>query len=81
MKTKIIKQSLSSAVLYVQKLCIKGGTGCFESPVAPPSCPSFDAPTAEYIHDCVRMYIQSWILPRLSECLLELDKSAKKLPL
>lgn len=74
MKKKKIESSLNGAYVYINKLATSGRTGCFDSPVVPSSCPTFDEKTAEYIRDAVRLYIISYITPAIEDCLEELSK-------
>lgn len=36
---------------------------CFQKPIAPSDCPTFDEETANY----VREILKSWVLPKLDE--------------
>lgn len=78
MKTKLIEQLISKALIHSQNLCIKDHTSCFSSPTVLTDCPTFDEQTAEYIQDRIRLYVDSWIFPCLSECLTEISRSSSK---
>ena len=47
---------------------------CFQKPIVPGNCPTFDEETANYVRERLELYLKMWVLPNLNEVLNELSK-------
>lgn len=75
MKKIYAKKSLMEIIDRLQRLIAEDGTGCFREPIVPSDCPTFDKQTAAYIRDKrLRLYLQTWVLPKLNDVLNELNR-------
>lgn len=37
-------------------------------------CPTFDKATAEYVHKRIKLYLDSWVIPKIEDAIKELSK-------
>lgn len=47
---------------------------CFQKPIVPGNCPTFDDGTANYVRERLELYLKTWVLPKLDKVLSELSK-------
>ena len=47
---------------------------CFQKPIVPGNCPTFDEETANYVRERLELHLKTWVLPNLNEVLNELSK-------
>lgn len=64
MKKKYAKNQLQEAITKVNNR-----VGCFQEPIIPSDCPTFDEATANYVRERLGLYLKSWVLPELDEVL------------
>lgn len=73
MKKKYAQDQLQEAIKSINNVCANN-VGCFQEPIMPSDCPTFDEATANYIQKRLDLYLQSWVLPKLDRVLNELSK-------
>jgi len=71
MKKKYAKNQLQEAITKVNNI-VDNRVGCFQEPIIPSDCPTFDEETANYVRERLELYLKSWVLPKLEEVLNEL---------
>jgi len=77
MRRKHAKQLLEESLENLNKLITKDGTGCFMQPIGPSSDypASWTQETADYIRDeRIKLYVTSWIIPKIEKVIAELSK-------
>lgn len=67
------KKQLQEVIANVNKI-VENSTVCFQKPIIPGNCPTFDEGTANYVRKELELYLKSWVLPKLDEVLNELSK-------
>lgn len=67
------KNQLQEAIEKLNNI-IENKTGVFQKPIIPGDCPTFDEGTANYVRERLKLYLGSWVLPKLDEVLNELSK-------
>lgn len=70
MKKKYAKEQLQEAITKVSNNKVV----CFQKPIVPGNCPTFDEETANYVRERLELYLKTWVLPNLNEVLNELSK-------
>jgi hypothetical protein len=73
MKKVQAKNQLQEAIEKLNNI-IENKTGVFQKPIIPGDCPTFDEGTANYVRERLKLYLGSWVLPKLDEVLNELSK-------
>ena len=73
MRKKYAKKQLQEVIANVNKIA-ENSTACFQKPIIPGNCPTFDEGTANYVRKELELYLKSWVLPKLDEVLNELSK-------
>jgi len=74
MKKQQTKRSLTEVLDNLQKLSTGKGTSCYKAPIVPSDCPSYTDETADYIRENIKLYVQTWIVPRIEKAIAELSK-------
>lgn len=75
MKKIKTKQQLEDALDYIKRLVTGERTSVYDEPIVPSNCPTFDKATADYIrNERMRLYLGSWVIPRIEEAIKELSK-------
>lgn len=70
MKKVQAKNQLQEAIEKLNNI-IENKTGVFQKPIIPGDCPTFDEGTANYVRERLKLYLGSWVLPKLDEVLNE----------
>lgn len=70
MKKVQAKNQLQEAIKKLNNI-IENKTGVFQKPIIPGDCPTFDEGTANYVRERLKLYLGSWVLPKLDEVLNE----------
>lgn len=52
---------------YAKNNIVDNRVGCFQEPIIPSDCPTFDEATANYVRERLGLYLKSWVLPKLDE--------------
>lgn len=73
MKKVQAKNQLQEAIEKLNNI-IENKTGVFQKPIIPGDCPTFDEGTVNYVRERLKLYLGSWVLPKLDEVLNELSK-------
>ena len=73
MRKKYAKKQLQEVIANVNKI-VENRTVCFQKPIIPGNCPTFDEGTANYVRERLELYLKTWVLPNLNEVLNELSK-------
>nr|DAQ91908.1 MAG TPA: hypothetical protein [Caudoviricetes sp.] len=69
MRKKYAKKQLQEVIANVNKIA-ENSTVCFQKPIIPGNCPTFDEGIANYVRKEPELYLKSWIIrKRLSRCL------------
>lgn len=63
MKKKYAKEQLQEVITRVNNIMPNDKVVCFQKPIVPSDCPTFDEGTSNY----VRERLKSWVLPKLDE--------------
>lgn len=71
MKKKYAIDQLQEAIIKVNNI-VDNRVGCFQEPIIPSDCPTFDEETANYVRERLELYLKTWVLPNLNEVLNEL---------
>ena len=66
MKKKYAKEQLQEAITRVNNI-VENSIGSFQKPIIPGDCPTFDEGTANYVRERLKLYLGSWVLPKLDE--------------
>lgn len=66
MKKKYAIDQLQEAITKVNNI-VDNRVGCFQEPIIPRECPTFDEETANYIRERLELYLKSWVLPKLNK--------------
>lgn len=66
MKKVQAKNQLQEAIEKLNNI-IENKTGVFQKPIIPGDCPTFDEGTANYVRKRLKLYLGSWVLPKLDE--------------
>lgn len=66
MKKVQAKNQLQEAIEKLNNI-IENKTGVFQKPIIPGDCPTFDEGTANYVRERLKLYLRSWVLPKLDE--------------
>jgi hypothetical protein len=66
MKKVQAKNQLQEAIEKLNNI-IENKTGVFQKPIIPGDCPTFDEGTANYVRERLKLYLGSWVLPKLDE--------------
>lgn len=74
MKKKYAKEQLQEAITKVSNVMNNNKVVCFQKPIVPGDCPTFDEETANYVREILELYLKTWVLPNLNEVLNELSK-------
>lgn len=74
MKKKYAKEQLQEAITKVSNVMNNNKVVCFQKPIVPGDCPTFDEETANYVRERLELYLKTWVLPKLDEVLNELSK-------
>jgi hypothetical protein len=74
MKKKYAKEQLQEAITKVSNVMNNNKVVCFQKPIVPGNCPTFDEETANYVRERLELYLKTWVLPNLNEVLNELSK-------
>ena len=74
MKKKYAKEQLQEAITKVSNVMNNNKVVCFQRPIVPGNCPTFDEETANYVRERLELYLKTWVLPNLNEVLNELSK-------
>lgn len=74
MKKKYAKEQLQEAITKVSNVMNNNKVVCFQKPIVPGDCPTFDEETANYVRERLELYLKTWVLPNLNEVLNELSK-------
>lgn len=74
MKKKYAKEQLQEAITKVSNVMNNNKVVCFQKPIVPGNCPTFDEETANYVRERLKLYLKTWVLPNLNEVLNELSK-------
>lgn len=74
MKKKYAKEQLQEAITKVSNVMNNNKVVCFQKPIVPGDCPTFDEETANYVRERLEVYLKTWVLPNLNEVLNELSK-------
>lgn len=74
MKKKYAKEQLQEAITKVSNVMNNNKVVCFQKPIVPSNCPTFDEETANYVRERLELYLKTWVLPNLNEMLNELSK-------
>lgn len=74
MKKKYAKEQLQEAITKVSNVMNNNKVVCFQKPILPGDCPTFDEETANYVRERLELYLKTWVLPNLNEVLNELSK-------
>lgn len=74
MKKKYAKEQLQEAITKVSNVMNNNKVVCFQKPIVPGNCPTFDEETANYVRERLELYLKTWVLPKLDEVLNELSK-------
>ena len=74
MKKKYAKEQLQEAITKVSNVKNNNKVVCFQKPIVPGNCPTFDEETANYVRERLELYLKTWVLPNLNEVLNELSK-------
>lgn len=74
MRKKYAKEQLQEAITKVSNVMNNNKVVCFQKPIVPGNCPTFDEGTANYVRKELELYLKSWVLPKLDEVLNELSK-------
>lgn len=74
MRKKYAKKQLQEAITKVSNVMNNNKVVCFQKPIVPGDCPTFDEETANYVRERLELYLKSWVLPKLDEVLNELSK-------
>ena len=74
MKKKYAKEQLQEAITKVSNVMNNNKVVCFQKPIVPGNCPTFDEGTVNYVRERLKLYLGSWVLPKLDEVLNELSK-------
>lgn len=77
MKKKYAKNQLQEAITKVNNI-VDNRVGCFQEPIIPSDCPTFDEATANYVRERLGLYLKSWVLPKLDEIVLWKNKNLSK---
>ena len=74
MKKKYAKEQLQEAITKISNVMNNNKVVCFQKPIVPGDCPTFDEETANYVRERLEVYLKTWVLPNLNEVLNELSK-------
>lgn len=74
MKKKYAKEQLQKAITKISNVMNNNKVVCFQKPIVPGDCPTFDEETANYVRERLELYLKTWVLPNLNEVLNELSK-------
>lgn len=74
MKKKYAKEQLQEAITKISNVMNNNKVVCFQKPIVPGDCPTFDEETANYVRERLELYLKTWVLPNLNEVLNELFK-------
>lgn len=74
MKKKYAKEQLQEAITKISNVMNNNKVVCFQKPIVPGDCPTFDEETANYVRKILELYLKTWVLPNLNEVLNELSK-------
>lgn len=74
MKKKYAKEQLQEAITKISNVMNNNKVVCFQKPIVPGVCPTFDEETANYVRERLELYLKTWVLPNLNEVLNELSK-------
>lgn len=74
MKKKYAKKQLQEAITKISNVMNNNKVVCFQKPIVPGDCPTFDEETANYVRERLELYLKTWVLPNLNEVLNELSK-------
>lgn len=74
MKKKYAKEQLQEAITKISNVMNNNKVVCFQKPIVPGDCPTFDEETANYVREKLELYLKTWVLPNLNEVLNELSK-------
>lgn len=74
MRKKYAKKQLQEAITKVSNVMNNNKVVCFQKPIVPGDCPTFDEETANYVRERLELYLKTWVLPNLNEVLNELSK-------
>lgn len=74
MKKKYAKEQLQEAITKISNVMNNNKVVCFQKPIVPGDCPTFDEETANYVRERLELYLKTWVLPNLNEVLTELSK-------
>lgn len=66
MKKVQAKNQLQETIEKLNNI-IENKTGVFQKPIIPGDCPTFDEGTANYVRERLKLYLRSWVLPKLDE--------------
>lgn len=71
---KYAKEQLQEAITKISNVMNNNKVVCFQKPIVPGDCPTFDEETANYVRERLELYLKTWVLPNLNEVLNELSK-------
>ena len=74
MKKVQTKQQLTESLHNLHKLLKEDGTAVFYPPIVPSDCRSYDQATVDYIRYHLRLYLTSWVIPKIEKAIAELSK-------
>nr|DAE67162.1 MAG TPA: rhoptry-associated protein 1 [Caudoviricetes sp.] len=74
MKKKYAKEQLQEAITKISNVMNNNKVVCFQKPIVPGDCLTFDEETANYVRERLELYLKTWVLPNLNEVLNELSK-------
>lgn len=77
MKKKYAKNQLQEAITKVNNI-VDNRVGCFQEPIIPSDCPTFDEATANYVRERLGLYLKSWVLPKLDNSIMEKQEFIEK---
>jgi hypothetical protein len=67
MKKKYAKEQLQEAITKISNVMNNNKVVCFQKPIVPGDCPTFDEGTANYVRERLELYLKSCVLPKLDE--------------
>lgn len=67
MEKKYAKEQLQEVITRVNNIMPNDKVVCFQKPIVPSDCPTFDEGTANYVRERLELYLKSWVLPKLDE--------------
>lgn len=75
MKKLKTKQQLEDALDYVKRLGTGERVSVYDGTFASlDGCPAFDNATAEYVRRHIKLYLDSWVIPKIEEAIQNLSK-------